>query len=83
LSVIAKTVVSTPGGSKPVNQYYGDVHVRSVIGWASSFDYIFNDRALTEMFNPNPNFDVLFGMDILNTGLFVIHGGLKMATFCW
>lgn len=83
LGVIGKIGVSTPGGNRAVNQYYGDIHVRSVIAWTLPFDYVFNDRALNEMYNQNPNFDVLLGMDILNLGLFVVHGGLKAATFCW
>lgn len=83
LSIIGKTVVTTPGGNKAVNLYFGDIHFHSLIAWSLPFDYMFNDRPITEMFNQNPAFDVLLGMDILSTGIFVVHGGLKAATFCW
>jgi Aspartyl protease len=83
LKVIGKGGAQTPGGNTAVNVYHGDLFIRSLISWSSNFDWQFADRGLVEMVNPNPNFDALLGMDILNLGTFTTHGGLKVATFCW
>lgn len=76
-------MVATTAGNIAVNSYHGDLFIRSLITWTSSFDWSFNDRGLMEMVNQNPQFDILLGMDILNQGNFSMNGGLKQATFCW
>jgi hypothetical protein len=73
----------TPAGNRAVNRYFGDLCFRSLLSWTIPFDYVFSDQPFAEMFNKNPSFDILLGMDILSKGLFVTHGGLKQASFCW
>ena len=83
LNVIGKGNSSTAGGNRAVNVYFGDLYVRSQIAWVTPFEWQFADRGLVEMVHQNPNFDALLGLDILNLGTFIMHGGLKLATFSW
>jgi hypothetical protein len=83
LTVMGKSGVTTTAGNVAVNVYHGDMAIRSLINWATPFEWVFNDRGLLEMVHKNPAFDILLGMDILNLGMFVSNGGLKQASFCW
>ncbi len=83
LQTISKSFASTPAGNVAVNMYHGDLYLRSLVSWATPFDWSFNDRAFAEMVHQNPNFDILLGMDILNMGVFITNGGLRQATFSW
>jgi hypothetical protein len=83
LKVMGKSGASTPAGNIAINIYHGDIFFRSLIGWKTPFEWAFNDRGLCEMVHKNAAFDILLGMDILSTGLFVVNGGLRQASFCW
>ena len=82
LNIVSKGSASTPGGNVAVNLYLGDLFLRPMIG-TRPFEFRFGDRGLSEMVNPNPHFEALLGMDILNFGVFVVNGMTTEATFCW
>jgi hypothetical protein len=79
LQVISKGAAATPGGVHAINVYHGDIFVRSLISWTSTFEWTFPDRPLMEVIHQNPEFDILLGMDILNLGIFATNGGSKQA----
>lgn len=82
LSVISKGNVMTPTATTAVDIYLGDAVIRPIVG-ANPFEWRFISHRFMEMLNPNPNFDVLLGMDILNMGVLVTNGATRTATFCW
>jgi hypothetical protein len=83
LTVLGKGGATTPAGNVAVNLYHGDLLFRSLVGRPSTFEWRFADRTFVEMLNPNPAFDALLGMDILNEGTFICSGLHKQATFSW
>lgn len=83
IRVIGKSAIVTATGVVPVNVFYGDLHIRSLLSWQTPFQSRFDDQSFAELPHKHPSFDVLLGMDVLNLGSFSMNGGSRQATFCW
>jgi hypothetical protein len=82
LNVISKGNVITPTAITPVDIYLGDAILRPIVG-GRPFEWRFISHRFNELLHPNPNFEVLMGMDIIGQGTLVVNGGMQVATFCW